>query len=892
MQLDKISLFNSGGFSRAELKLNKKSVQITGRNNTGKTTLLNTLLFLYVIDRRKIMSDRKELETLNFYFKDSKSYIVFEGFDRKKGYFFMLLRRSNEKIEYYFAPIKFEEYFLMNESNELRSFSEISSLPELSIVTKNNQQVLTHLKSTSEKMKRAINPDNRELGFLRTATNKDSGKKFSDLYRHLFVSNKNDNNILKEGILVVSGNDNIVLDFNELVSEGERAKWAKANKDISILKEVNVMLESINETRYEFIAAKENLLTVVKECDSHDIEKITIDLQHRKEKLSEENKDLSIQIDHILGVLNKRASEKTALNGSRGAEGEGIKREKSRLELAVRDRESGIGWFNQQKDNLEVEIQKQKNILSKMDSVKDKSILSSELKSKEAQLLNIKKYINNGKDTLIYNIDPSLIGVANAVLSDSVKSLSVEKMSAASGEDGFITLNSLGIDISDIPSVLIPTIEERQSEHDSLIKEIDILKQTISSSNDRESLTKEIDDLSVKLQDVRKRIDEVNDIPNIEKAIQKHDDNIRDIEDKEEAINKEEIKLHQDKNDKEEKFERNKIENDKTSTLLKSGEEKYMGKWTIGVLNSNLQKARDVVKVKKTEETRTRIKFSSLYEYIQDISEKLFIALSQFEIVEKSFEVALSPVKNSSIKDNLSFSNNEELVDKLEELCYNLELKEQEYRDLSKVQSERMSNVISSFVSKISLVQSQVKAINKTISKYSISDLSSVKVTLQEHEETISILTSFDSSQMDLFTNTDSSTNYKQKELNRYIQEGRVFRLEDLFTIFVEKYKQKRKVESTQSNGTEKMLQMMLLLSLMRKMIHPEDVIPFLIDEVAHIDAKNKGELLAFFDEMNFLPISANPDPVAGFDITYIIDTKDGYSVVSEDTAIWNEDDE
>lgn len=74
----KIILIQAGKYDYAEVDLDG-TLQIVGGNNVGKTTLINTLPFLYVDDRSKMSFGRYSLdETLAYYFRSQYSYVLFE----------------------------------------------------------------------------------------------------------------------------------------------------------------------------------------------------------------------------------------------------------------------------------------------------------------------------------------------------------------------------------------------------------------------------------------------------------------------------------------------------------------------------------------------------------------------------------------------------------------------------------------------------------------------------------------------------------------------------------------------------------------------------------------------------------------------------------------------
>lgn len=74
----RLILINSGRYDYADVEL-RGSLQIVGPNNTGKTTLINTLQFLYLDDRRHMEFGSYTLEqTWDYYFPNQYSYILFE----------------------------------------------------------------------------------------------------------------------------------------------------------------------------------------------------------------------------------------------------------------------------------------------------------------------------------------------------------------------------------------------------------------------------------------------------------------------------------------------------------------------------------------------------------------------------------------------------------------------------------------------------------------------------------------------------------------------------------------------------------------------------------------------------------------------------------------------
>lgn len=74
----KVILINAGSYDYAEIELSG-SLQLVGPNNTGKTTLINALQFLYIDDRGEMNFGAFSSEqTAEYYFPNQYSYVLFE----------------------------------------------------------------------------------------------------------------------------------------------------------------------------------------------------------------------------------------------------------------------------------------------------------------------------------------------------------------------------------------------------------------------------------------------------------------------------------------------------------------------------------------------------------------------------------------------------------------------------------------------------------------------------------------------------------------------------------------------------------------------------------------------------------------------------------------------
>jgi len=82
----KLIAIRSGSYDYAEVELST-SIQLVGPNNAGKTTLINTLQFLYLDNRSQmVFGDHDQEATKTYYFPDHYSYLLFECLGPKGAY--------------------------------------------------------------------------------------------------------------------------------------------------------------------------------------------------------------------------------------------------------------------------------------------------------------------------------------------------------------------------------------------------------------------------------------------------------------------------------------------------------------------------------------------------------------------------------------------------------------------------------------------------------------------------------------------------------------------------------------------------------------------------------------------------------------------------------------
>jgi hypothetical protein len=156
----RLVLLGSAGYSRAELPLDG-AVSLVAPNNTGKTSLINALQFLLIIDQRRMDFGAHDVEkSKRFYFPNNSAYVLLEVSLPESGTVVLGCVGKGVSFDYeYFAyagPLKVEEFCLPDGS--------IVPQPKLAIHLATHGRRVFSYKSSGEFADMVYGGRNRKLG--------------------------------------------------------------------------------------------------------------------------------------------------------------------------------------------------------------------------------------------------------------------------------------------------------------------------------------------------------------------------------------------------------------------------------------------------------------------------------------------------------------------------------------------------------------------------------------------------------------------------------------------------------------------------------------------------------------------------------------------------------
>jgi hypothetical protein len=873
MKLHNILVLNSGNFSFAELTLDTDSIQIAGRNNRGKTSLLWTLPLLYVVDRKKALNpEYSHKETLHFYFpSQDKSYIIFEGFDERQGYFYMLLKRDGGDIRYYFVKKKFEiEHFMID--GAILSFKKVLENPHTGIGSP--------ISTVREILSKVIVSNKQDVGFLRLSQRDANSRYFSELFMH-HLRSKGDKKLLKNGILIALGLNGRYFDFGEKISSLKIEGWKRERSNIEKLKKVENQIELLKKSRDSRDEQKERLRSLLIGFEDVDFDKTMQMYQVELNALNNENLKLQKDIEELFQKNSVIKNEKEKITKDIGVKEVSLSEYIKKLDRA-KSYES-IEWLRAELKNSESKRDEIRRVIYSIETVGSISKVESNIEKFKLSIEQIERFIDNNEDTLVMNLSKNReqINIANTIFSDSIKGInrSAIKGSLKELNSKSFHFNGVEIDISSIKIKELPTIEERKElllEKKKRLQEEQKIKEEFHK---KEQLQKEWEKYDRDSDEIKRKIAERGNIENYEKSISDIEKRLSDLVDKSvsfeddiESLSKERSTL----SDMKRGFE------DKISTLEDKnrsiGEfyQKYMDYCRKIDFELKSGKAYSIeelfLKIEQDKEIDQ--------EYIE-LTKRDEKFLFTKESIERDF-------KGEDIYEDLDDSKYD-LIEVLDLKCMGIQKREIELNDNITSERDLLSGGIKNFLKDLESIKQYIKSINRKISNYQISDLSSVTIDFIEREEQLSALESINIGKNSLFYDLTSDLNRGDRTLMAYIMKEKRFTLSDLFDINIGITKNNQNIKNAQSTGTKEMINSMLLLILMREMIDERDTIPFVIDEVLRIDDSNLDELLKFFSIYNFLPISASPTVASGFEKVYFIEEIGDKSYLSRDTSLWKD---
>ncbi|MDP1745045.1 MAG: hypothetical protein Q8L90_05670 [Bacteroidota bacterium] len=871
--LTRISLINSKGYGKAEMKLdNCDSMQLVGPNNIGKSTLIYALNFLFVVDGQKMSfsGQRKgDKETIHHYFPThNKSFLIFEI--NKLGYYCILVKRNTDgELEYYKIDSEYdEEYFFENEGahQRLLNFDEvIGKLLERGVVhskfaTKSDVFNLVYHRGTK----------NNAVVWLEDTVKADGlSNNFSKVYRYLINSKLITNKTLKESLIIADNRENEGLNFSQ-----------KNKKDITDLLRINEEIKSIKSVRTDFLEFRESVKVynsktrIVSELISAFNSSYTAAIPELEISSIERGRHIAAVHNEINEILKPKELNYASYIGEKNADVKNKTNLLAEKPAALNEihKYERVDFLKESLRNLDKD---RKDIETRFTTIEIQKLSSKQLEMRidklNYQIASLENQIDNYNNLLIHKISDNeeVKQLLNSVLSEQVTSLPskqikkpIKKISAKllAIFDGEIDITK-GITLKEFKSV-----KELKDELKGLQIEKKQTEELLKTVVDKEKIDSKLKVILNEIELIKEKVKLIESKPALEKQIRSITDDIKTL-----SLEKKEL----------EEF---------LSSLVKEISQKQ-------IMFDKLQEEKRGLegRVRELKERKIEVEAINLAPTDYETNDNLDYIFSKIQIHQKD-RIELK-VKKDATFDNLKYRlrNNsadiEQFISFVEDEIACLADKERSIDGLLSSISTQFANPAYTLLKRYEEFKQFVYTkFNEKLSQTRISNIESMKIDLLDNERIIGELKKIASIQE---FNGQMSFEFDQSEnlkvLNAYLDSGKRVSFDELFNIELLLHikgtdKRVDLANQVESDGTDRMIRLVMIMSIINRLAvtDEQNKIALFIDEVATIDKQNRPEIVKFCKEHNFLPIFAAPDAVEGFNKYYFIYPSKGKINISE----------
>ena len=852
---------NTSTYVNAEMRLDDcDSIQLVGPNNVGKSTLIYTLNFLFVVDGSKMSFSgqrRGDKETIHHYFPThNQSYIVFEI---KKGsnYCIMVKRDSEGELEYYRITGEYNhDYFFKKDGQQqrIRRWEEVQEKLEKEAVE------LYLFKSKSEVFNTVYQRGRRNEAVIWLEDNVRTdglSNNFSKIYRYLINSKLITNKSLKESLIIADNRENEGINFsqknkkdiNDLVRINDEIRVIKSiQKDFEEFREVVNLYKAKNRIVSDLVYAFEKQYQgVINELDSSRLEKektYQTTLVVVNEKFKPRQEELNREIGKKETEIEIREKEfialQTQLDLINSYEDKKFLQE-SLLNLDAKRRETEVRITMVENQNLNGKQLEGK--LSKLDGECNK--LEAQIKNYDNQLI---QHITDKDDTR--KILNTIFSPDFAAMPDKLVKKKVTKAGTTLKIfDGEIELPKK-FELRDVPSVkaLKDELAELKKEKTELEK---LWAVSLHIDKTRKELEKVLSDIDV----VKDKLKKIDSKPQLEETVGELGTELR-------AMKNERDRLEDD-------LKKLKKEIAEKSTLLDTlREDTRKNEERIIELKKRKQEI-EMFGITPTEYETT--------ESLDEIYAKIRLANVDRETLKASKDRSFDQLR---FKTNSAIADETEFIKFIEDEIACINDKERSIEGLLGSISTQFANPAYNLRKRYEEFKTFVyNRFNESLARTRISNIESLKIELVDNKKVLYELeriASIENLSSQLAFEFESGEDLKI--LNQYLDSGKSVDFTDLFDIELHlnvkgTVKRVDLKEQVESDGTDRMIRLVIVMSIINRLAisSEENRIALFIDEIGTIDEHNRPQLVQFCKEHHFIPIFAAPQPYDGFSKYYFI---------------------
>ncbi len=868
-------MINSGKYQYAEVELNE-GIHLVGANNSGKTTLISALQFLYIDNDRSFKFTKDNAVSKRYYFKSEYSYILFECLTAN-GYMVVGARGTsalgNGEYERFIYSGSYKKSHYFKDGGVIRRGSELKPLladKGFKILTGRNLQSLLTGNDIGTGVKLNLLPIRNEGGY----------KKFRQNYKNLLELATVDQDEVKKALIQMCHPEMRVKGVIDL-QERFKKKQEEINKIRSEILTLQKLEKYIHESFEQFAnrnEARENMvggysliLDEFSKCQKYNITLIQNLGNDRDLK-----KELKNQIEHEKGNVRRAIGR---LNKEKGSLDHQIKLlENEKLHFSSYLPDFAAATINKLQ-NREHEIAENLALVTIEDIIVVEPRLKAHIRELQTLSLRLSNFENTFAKMLCNEFTEEELSRVFAVLNEKVLGQSTDNGPVSITDTKLLVTNLQTIlgriknDTYSDPSVRVNLIEELKPDLSkyfnmeqvqlsiaNLESEIARDEKTLEAAKKQAELKKELSEIRKQLSSRQKEADRY-------RTFKENESNIRILKTQISQIEVEE----QRKNEKYDSLEKEygKISSD----ILGIGTR-------ISEIQAEESKLKEKIECLKKPDPDWIIpdNFTWLDDEIEALIDRYALYARAQERDSENLQRNLNIIETQLGPNSGRYESEQQFLDSLKEKLGELETREKAANTIWEKTLSSLHTDLRDLLEDVKVIRGQANTINRDLSKIQISDLLSLRIVVEEKgymtELFQSIINKAARTQHELFEFSDTGNDFTKaqgplQELERIAMEKGRIDIKNLFSLKfeVEKIDGKKEtytsLSNVESNGTTITVKVLVNLMLMRGLFDDKKNharIPFYLDEVTALDDKNRRAVMKKAIELGFTPIIASPD--------------------------------
>jgi hypothetical protein len=868
--LTKLVLLNSCSYQLAELDFTEgDSMQLVGSNNVGKSSLIYSLNFLFLVNRNLMTFSGErsaDKETLAHYFPEpERSFIVFEIRKRRKAYCIFVHRKGDGELRY----LRFDEaydrdLFFDSDSASAKKGKGAVMRDFKAVVGQLNRRAVKMTNFTQQQdILRSIYQIGRsnDAAVWLTKSSKTIGfsNSFSKVYRYLINSKLINNDALKEILLIADNRDQEKLSYSrQNIQQIDRLRME--SQKMEVLRNIREEFDRFQElsrsvaTRYEGLCRRSATLRISAKNTLADL----LISRRKREEEQEEFRD----------KLMVKARERDQINRQLGGLQGDIRQTKAKLQELEQENQELLelpaeSLLEQQLQNTDTQLEQVSYRLVELKGYDQKK--QAELRKRterlEARLQRLSRQQEQIDDWLISHLssDPQTRRLLHAILSPEIARMSrsaVEKPVEKASRlielfDGRIKLPD------DFPLPEVTSPEELEAERKYIATDLDRLRKLVDTAERQDEVEQERAKLRADRDRIRHQLQRVKELPDLQDELKLNRRTLSRLEQEVEGLEEQLRLINEDASSMEKGIT-------VLSEQLTENYQRYQG------IERDLR-ALDQLQLPAWGEEEIEAIPSGL-----DLEEQLRTLQKDERALREDREQKNQLFVQLKSLTGFDLADEEAFIQTLEQELISMEDKERSIRALLDNIAVQFANPARKFLdSYLEFRQFIQQEFNRKLSEIQISNLESLQVELEPNERLqrdLSNIADLSLQSEGLFRLEESTTN-RLGVLQTYLEKGVVVKFSELFSLRL-RLKVNGKMRSVdlgkqvESDGTDRMLRLIIIMTVISRLSlrTPDNRVVLFIDEIATIDGKNRPQLVDFCREHHFYPIFAAPDFVDGFE--------------------------